>query len=383
MPRNTLFQRIILPGLLMQSVMIGGGYATGRELVEFFLSNGPLGGLLGLLTTMAMISVISAIGFEFARLARSYDYRSFFRALLGRGWFLWEVAYFPTVLLVLAVLGAASGELVATHFGIEAAYGIIGMMLLIGILVFWGTGVIERVLAGWSFVLYATYGVLIVLYLARFGDALAPNFSADALDGNWLHGSLAYLGYNVAAMPVILFCVRHMESRRDAFTAGLLCGPLSMTPALLFFLGMAASYPEIVAAPVPSDFMIQALELGWMEILFYLVVFGTFVETGTALIHAINERLSSAWSEGGRALPRWLRPVVAAIALIIAIVLAGRFGLIDLVARGYGTLTWLFIAVFVVPVMTLGVWRICSGRLEPSRSELKSGHQPQPARERP
>jgi uncharacterized membrane protein YkvI len=153
-----------------------------------------------------------------------------------------------------------------------------------------------------------------------------------------------------------------MESRRDAFTAGLLAGPLSMTPALLFFLGMAASYPEIVAAPVPSDFMIQALELGWMEIAFYLVVFGTFVETGTALIHAINERISSAWSERGRTLPRWLRPAVAAIALIIAIVLAGQFGLIDLVARGYGTLTWLFIAVFVVPVMTYGVWRIWKSR---------------------
>lgn len=362
MPRNSLFQRIILPGLLLQSVMIGGGYATGRELVEFFLSRGPLGGLLGMLTTMALISLIAAISFEFARLARSYNYRSFFRALLGRGWFLWEVAYFPTVLLVLAVLGAASGELAATHFGIEANYGVIGLMLLIGILVFWGTGVIERVLAGWSFLLYVTYGVLIVLYLARFGDALAPNFAADALDGAWLHGSLAYLGYNVAAVPIILFCVRHMESRRDAITAGLLAGPLSMTPALLFFLGMAASYPEIVAAPVPSDFMIQALDLGWMEIAFYLVVFGTFVETGTALIHAINERISSAWSEGGRTLPRWLRPVVAAIALIIAIVLAGQFGLIDLVARGYGTLTWLFIAVYVVPVMTLGVWRILKAR---------------------
>lgn len=358
MPKNSLFQRIILPGLVMQSVLVGGGYATGREMVEFFLSNGPLGGLFGLLTTMVLISLISAIGFEFARLARSYDYRSFFRALLGRGWFLFELGYFPMVLLVLAVLGAASGELVATHFGIPSAYGTIGLMLLVGILVFWGSGVIERVLAGWSFVLYATYGVLIVLYLARFGDALMPNFSADALNGNWLRGSLQYLGYNVVCATIILFCVRHMESRRDALTAGLLCGPLAMTPALLMFLGMAASYPQIVAAPVPSDYMIQALDMGWMEIIFYLVVFGTFVETGTALIHAINERISQAWSERGRALPRWLRPVVAAIALFIAIVLASRFGLIDLIARGYGTLTWYFIAIFVVPTLTLGVWRI-------------------------
>jgi len=133
MTQATWFQRYLLPGFAFNAFVIGGGYATGRELVEFFLSNGPLGGLLGLLTTMVLISLIAAIGFEFARLACRYDYRSFFRALLGRGWFLWEVAYFPTVLLVLAVLGAASGEMVATHFGIEPAIGIIGLMLLIGI----------------------------------------------------------------------------------------------------------------------------------------------------------------------------------------------------------------------------------------------------------
>ena len=37
----TFFQRVILPGFILQSVLIGGGYATGRELVQFFLSSGP------------------------------------------------------------------------------------------------------------------------------------------------------------------------------------------------------------------------------------------------------------------------------------------------------------------------------------------------------
>ena len=30
------FQRILLPGFVFKGVVIGGGYATGRELVEFF-----------------------------------------------------------------------------------------------------------------------------------------------------------------------------------------------------------------------------------------------------------------------------------------------------------------------------------------------------------
>ncbi|MFA0526378.1 hypothetical protein AB4517_22800 [Vibrio sp. 10N.222.52.C3] len=65
---NSVFKRIILPGLVLQSVLIGGGYATGRELIEFFFSSGPLGGLLGMLVATAAISLICMFSFELALL---------------------------------------------------------------------------------------------------------------------------------------------------------------------------------------------------------------------------------------------------------------------------------------------------------------------------
>ena len=41
-------RRFLLPGFVFQSVVIAGGYGTGRELAEFFLSEGPVGGLLAM-----------------------------------------------------------------------------------------------------------------------------------------------------------------------------------------------------------------------------------------------------------------------------------------------------------------------------------------------
>ena len=38
---HSWFRRFLLPGLGVKAVVIGGGYATGRELAEFFLSRGP------------------------------------------------------------------------------------------------------------------------------------------------------------------------------------------------------------------------------------------------------------------------------------------------------------------------------------------------------
>ncbi len=355
---NSIFQRIWLPGFLFQSVIIGGGYATGRELVEFFLSAGPVGGLLGMLVATVMFSVICAICFELARMVKSYNYRSFFHHLLGKGWFLYEIAYFILGLLVLAVIGAAAGELVSEHLGMQNTLGTVILMMLIGLLVFWGTAVIEKVLAGWSFLLYGTYTVFVAWYLWNYGSDLAINMTEAPIGSNWFGQGFTYVGYNIASLPVILFCVKHMTSRKDALTAGVLAGPLCMIPAVLFFLAMAATYPGILEAAVPADFMMQRLDLTWLKIIFYVVVFGTFVETGTAYIHAVNERIDEVYHEKNKEMPRWLRPAIAFGALSVAVVLAETIGLIDLISKGYGTLTWAFIVIFILPLCTYGVWKV-------------------------
>ncbi|HEX9709889.1 MAG TPA: hypothetical protein VGB42_08000, partial [Candidatus Thermoplasmatota archaeon] len=77
----------------------------------------------------------------------------------------------------------------------------------------------------------------------------------------------------------------------------------------------------------------------------------------TGLIHAVNERFAHVYEERGEHMPVGLRPAVA-LALLLAGTVLSRFGLIDLIARGYGTLTWAFLVVFVIPVLTWGVWKV-------------------------
>ena len=80
---NDFFRRYLLPGFVFESAVIAGGYATGRELVEFFLPAGPWGGVLGMIVSMLFWSAVLMVSFELARMAKAYDYRSFFKLLLG------------------------------------------------------------------------------------------------------------------------------------------------------------------------------------------------------------------------------------------------------------------------------------------------------------
>jgi uncharacterized membrane protein YkvI len=66
-------------------VVVGGGYAIGRELAEFFLPSGPIGGLMAIGAATLVWSIVCALTFRFSFAYRLLDYRAFFGKLLGRG----------------------------------------------------------------------------------------------------------------------------------------------------------------------------------------------------------------------------------------------------------------------------------------------------------
>jgi uncharacterized membrane protein YkvI len=357
MNRSALFRRLLLPGFVFQSVVIAGGYGTGRELAEFFLSQGPVGGLLAMAVSTVLWSMVCVVTFEYARTFRAFDYRSFFRGLLGRLWWVYEAAYLVFMLIVLAVIAAAAGSLLEETFALPYWAGVLGIMAAVGLLVLGGNKTIERAMAGWSIVLYGAYLVLFLWCFQRFGTDIRSSFSASSPGSGWILAGVRYAAYNVALIPPLLFAVRHSRSRRDSVLAGSLAGPIAMIPGLLFYVAMVAEYPAILDRPVPANHLLELLGSRGFQITFQVVLFGTLIETGTGLIHGMNERISRVYQEAGRSMPNLLRPGLGVGLLLAGTLLAG-VGLVELIARGYGTLTYVFLAVYVVPVLTLGARRV-------------------------
>src|SRR3546814_13856836 len=87
-------------------------------------------------------------------------------------------------------------------------------------------------------------------------------------------------------------------SARDAVAAGLLAGPLAMLPALLFFICMVAYYPAVQSEAMPSDFLLERLELPWIRILFQLMIFTALLESGTGGVQPTTARITEAYRNG-------------------------------------------------------------------------------------
>jgi uncharacterized membrane protein YkvI len=359
---SSWFQRFLLPGFAFKAVIIGGGYATGRELAEFFLPSGPWGGLAGMVLAMLVWSAVAATTFLFARRTGARDYSSFFEALLGRGWVVFELGYFLFLVLILAVFGAAAGAIGHAALGLPPIAGTLALMAGIAIFAGYGNTAVEQLFKYVSFLLYGVYALFLVLALAGFGDRIASGFAIPAVSDGWALGGLTYAGYNIIGAVVILPVLRHMTSDRDAVVAGLVAGPLAMIPAIIFFVCMIAFYPQIGAEVLPSDYLLTQLGNPVFHLLFQLMIFSALLESGTGAVHAVNERIAKAWRvRRGTALGNGGRLAIAIALLVLCMLVADRFGLVTLIAKGYRALAYVFLAVYVLPLMTLGVFRLWRG----------------------
>lgn len=354
----TLFQRWFLPGLAFKAVVIGGGYATGRELVEFFFPHGPQGGLMAMALATVIWSVVCVLTFLLAHLTRSEDYRSFFTNLLGPLWIVFDTAYLGFLVLILSVFGAAAGAIGAATFGLPEIAGTLALAAAIGAVTALGNQAVEQLFKYVSYLLYATYVAFFLLALYSFGDLIAAGVRTPAPTDGWVGGGLTYASYNIIGAVVILPTVRHLTRPRDAVIAGALAGPLAMLPALLFFVCMAAFYPQIEGEALPSDFLLSQLHLPAFRVLFQVMIFAALLESGAGAVHAVNERLAGAMQASGRRFSGAMRAAASGTILLVAIFVAERIGLIELIAKGYRLLALIFLLTFVAPLLTYGSWRV-------------------------
>ena len=93
------------------AVIMGGGYGTGREVVEYFSRFGAGPGLLAIASSALAFFFILFSSFEVVRRTNQHDYRSFFKVILGRFWWLYEILYPLLFVLVIGVISASVVEI--------------------------------------------------------------------------------------------------------------------------------------------------------------------------------------------------------------------------------------------------------------------------------
>lgn len=363
------YAKYILPGVLLQSVLIGGGYATGREIYSYGAKFGALGWISGL-TIGIGFALFAFLTFEICRIYKVYDYKNYIKQVIGPLWPVMDILTVLIAIVLIAVMAAATGS-IFEQVGLPNILGSVVIVFLCGLLNFKGSKVIEKFESVGTVLLYGGYILFTIIVLVKKGGNIPQVFAS--MDTSAVSGSVTlplciwtgilYVAYNINAIPMGMFSLTRQTKRKETLVSGIIAGLLMVIPWFLSYFAMMCFYGDtsIVGADVATPWMemIKAVNGGPALLGLFSIVMGwTLVETATGCIHMIIDRFDVALAERGNAKMSDGKRGLITVATLIAALLLSRIGVVTLIEKGYSYLSYGFILFYLLPTLIIGGYKI-------------------------
>ncbi len=355
---SSLLKRVFLPGIILQSVLIGGGYATGREIVEYGGKFGAGGWISGLAIFIGF-SLMTFLSIEASRYWNVYDYKSLLKKLIGPGWVVFEIVYLLAAVLIIAVMASAAGEILNQTLNLSNWIGVVLIIVIVGFLNYKGEETIAKLETIGSVALFIAYFIFTFTVFTNKGNEIVQIFkgwntsylSAEPGTGLLLWTGILYVGYNLGVYPASFFTFKDIHSRKQSGIAAIVSGLMMTIPWFLTYFAIMAFYPDkaILESTVPWLKMLAQFNPALIAV-FGVVVGWTLIETATGMIHAFIGRIETEANQKGRPLKKITKAYISLAALIASLLLS-QIGIIDLVAKGYSMIAYAMIAVYAVPLI--------------------------------
>lgn len=363
------YAKYILPGVLLQSVLIGGGYATGREIYSYGAKFGAMGWISGL-TIGIGFALFAFLTFEICRIYKVYDYKNYIKQVIGPLWPVMDILSVLIAIVLIAVMAAATGS-IFEQVNLPNILGSVVIVLICGLLNFKGSKVIEKFESVGTILLYVGYILFTIVVLVRKGSHIATVFSTmdtSAYDGKTtvtlcIITGILYVAYNINAIPMGMFALTRQTKRKETLISGILAGLFMVIPWFLSYFAMMCFYGDtsIVGADVATPWtqMIVAANGGAPLLVLFSIVMGwTLIETATGCIHMIIDRFDVALKEKKNKTLTDSQHGIITVVTLTAALLMSRIGIVTLIEKGYTLLSYGFILFYLLPTLIIGGYKI-------------------------
>lgn len=364
----------------------GGGFASGRQIISFFVEFGWYAAIMPVIA-IGIQAVVFYFAWRYAVDHKLYDYRSwalsFYKPLEGLFSILFEVMYLLVLLTATAVAFATGGATITTVTGIPYllnTFVIAGALLLLTI---FGANVVRRAA---KYIAYVIILGLLVIYIpnvfvswskiwTNIGALQSGVIENPGTLGGALWSAVLYAAFQACALGAYLAHSDVLRDAADAKKAAIGGFILNYGLLALATFGIMIYYTDgILTEAVPALYIVQnGIGAAWMvPMISVLIVLGA-VSTGVNFIYGMTNRIVTWLGQRDQtpvseAVLR-KRSILSSLVYVVLTWSIAQFGLIPLVARGYGFLGYVGIVVIIIPVLFRGIF---SSRSQSSSAGVKA-----------
>lgn len=380
--KSSLFAGPFAIAAVTYGTHVGPGFASGAQIVNYFPANGWVGILLGPLFVCLFSGVVLFLVLEYARIKRTFDYRSLYDSIFGKFSFFFsnlkEVVIVITTLLVCSLCYATGSEILRQMFNIPPLLGGSIIMLVITLLVIFGANVVR---ASSTIITVLLIAMMVFIGINGIGSALPAAMETMAQQTmykgymaafikmfSYVMLILSYLDVTVAVIKPSIKSTS--DSIKTALISTLLIGGSTIMMTILFSAGM----PAIAKEPLPTLWMLNnIIGAGTFTRLLYaaiaiLAIFSTGVGGIYGIVAKYEERVHKYWKNSTSI----GRSTLVTVAFVVGSILLGQFGVLGLVQYGYGIMSFLLVPVFYIPflfIIPVKLWKKKKNAALPEQSE--------------
>ena len=274
--------------------VIGAGFASGQEIVQFFV-NYNLEGIKGVLVATVLFAICGAFLLYLAHAQKTSNYQDMLRYLLGnRLGSAVDILLAGFLYMGIGTMLSASGAMFYEHLylpkslGIGLAYVIIVILLIVGK---------KGLIVSYSILVPIKIILLVVIsgYAAFVLPARNPDTSAISasmyFDGGWMAASILYVAYNFTLAMVVLTEYQSVTSRRNSVIGAAWGGLALGLLVVLNYLSMCKFLPEVLHYQVPMLYVAGNINLQAKH-LYTIVLWLGIITTAMANAYGFAQRFA-------------------------------------------------------------------------------------------
>ena len=256
---RTSFLRLATIAGAIIAFLIGSGFATGQEILQYFTSYGYWGvfgtGLLVLVLMTYVVIEFFVVGQakKFEKPSRIFHY--YCGRYLGTFFDFFSVVF---VFLSFTVMVSGAGAVLEEHYGLSKYLGGIGLALAVGISVWFGLKSLVDVIGkiGPLIVVIAiglgVAGILRNPEGIAEGQALIPGLELTQASSSWFMAGLSYVGFCMLWLAAFLTALgKTARSKKEAAAGGAMGAIAFSVACIVVGLGLLANILQVGGTEIP------------------------------------------------------------------------------------------------------------------------------------
>lgn len=325
--------------MALVGTLIGAGYASGQELMQFFGAFGAKG-IIGIVIALVFFFLYTYLSIVVGQRMNSDNYAEVMSP--GKNKFIMvfvDMALFSFLFGVFVIMVAGSSALFVEQIpmpfipeSLQSSFGGIALLVLTGLTTWWGLSSIAK---GFNTAVpLLVIGAGIISLIVYFNPQVAASDNTvtpltNPMAGNWFTSALIYVFYNMLVAVCVMIPLGFAGKKKGSSFWGSLAGCACFCGlALILVLGIIENYSLVRDASIPMLVLAKGISpvAGYVYALF---MFLGIYSTGIGLMFGKLARLGiTKWYN--RRFDRLSIVVVSLVALILS-----RVGFVNLVGMVY------------------------------------------------